>query len=135
MKEKILYTVWGCFYILCVGLGFIQQPEGLGKAMLVLISLLFFVPGALLLHDGVVTQSRKKLLRLRLVCITSLVLTCTALIASFLTVRSSAAVGNLMHEVLALVSAPMLCSQYWALSLFLWACLLMASIFFRPKKA
>lgn len=135
MKEKILYAVWGCFYILCVGLGFIHQPEGLGKALLVLTSLLFFVPGVLLLHDGITTQDRGRLFRLRLVCITSLTLTFAALIASFFTVRAGAAVGSLVHEILALVSAPMLCSQYWALSLFLWACLLMASILFRPKKS
>ena len=43
MREKILYASWGCLYILCVGLGTIQEPAGFGKAVLVAISLLFFV--------------------------------------------------------------------------------------------
>ena len=55
MREKILYASWGCLYILCVGLGTIQEPAGFGKAVLVAISLLFFVPGALLLADAVKT--------------------------------------------------------------------------------
>lgn len=133
MKEKILYAVWACFYILCVGLGFIPDPEGLGKVLLVMISVLFFVPGFLLLQDAMETRSPKQLLRLRLVCAASLTLTFVLLVVSFLTARSGAAMGSLVHELLALVSAPMLCSQYWALSLFLWACLFMATIVNRPK--
>lgn len=133
MKEKILYAVWACFYILCVGLGFIPDPEGLGKVLLVMISVLFFVPGFLLLQDAMETRSPKQLLRLRLVCAASLTLTFVLLVVSFLTARSGAAMGSLVHELLALVSAPMLCSQYWALSLFLWACLFMSTIVKRPK--
>lgn len=133
MKEKILYAVWGCFYILCVGLGFIPDPVGLGKVLLVLISVLFFVPGFLLLQDAVQTKAPKQLLRLRLVCAASLILTFAALVTSFLTAPAGEKVGSLVHELLALVSAPMLCSQYWALSLFLWACLFMATIVKRPK--
>ena len=134
MKEKVLYAVWGCFYILCVGLGFIPEAQGLGKALLVLIGLLFFVPGVLLLQDCLETQNRRQLLRLRLVCLGSLVLTCALLVLSFLTVRSNTEVGDLVYELLALVSAPMLCIQYWALSLFLWACLFMATLVKAPKK-
>jgi hypothetical protein len=33
-------------------------------------------------------------------------------------------VGNLLHILLIIVSAPMVCGQYWVLSLFLWACLM-----------
>ena len=35
--------------------------------------------------------------------------------------------GNALFGVLIVVSSPMVCSGYWALSLFLWACLLMVS--------
>ena len=65
MREKILYASWSCLYILCVGLGTIQEPAGFGKAVLVAISLLFFVPGVLLLADAVKTGDKKGLLRLR----------------------------------------------------------------------
>ncbi len=127
MREKILYASWGCLYILCVGLGTIEEPAGFGKAVLVAISLLFFVPGALLLADAVKTGDKKGLLRLRVICLCSLVLTLIFLVASILSVNASAQVGTVLTELLMLVSAPMFCGQYWFLSLFLWSCLLIGS--------
>lgn len=127
MREKILYVLWGCLYILCVGLGTLPEPEGLGKAVLVGISLLFFVPGVLLLADAVKSGSKAGLLRVRVICLCSLVLTVVFLIASILTVNASAQVGKVLTELLMLVSAPMFCGQYWFLSLFLWSCLLIGS--------
>lgn len=127
MREKILYASWGCLYILCVGLGTLLEPEGFGKAVLVGVSLLFFVPGVLLLADAVKSGSKAGLLRVRVICLCSLVLTVIFLIASILTVNASAQVGKVLTELLMLVSAPMFCGQYWFLSLFLWSCLLIGS--------
>lgn len=127
MREKILYILWGCLYILCVGLGTLPEPEGFGKAVLVGISLLFFAPGVLLLADAVKSGSKAGLLRLRVICLCSLSLTVVFLIASILSVNASAQVGTVLTELLMLVSAPMFCSQYWFLSLFLWSCLLIGS--------
>ena len=127
MKAKLLYSVWGCFYILCVGLGFIPNAEGFVRVLLILVGVLFFVPGVILLYDGMRTGNRRRILQIRWISIASLSLTLLALVASFLTVNSSAAVGNAMYEILVLVSAPMICCQYWVLSMFLWACLLMAT--------
>jgi len=127
MREKILYASWGCLYILCVGLGTLPEPEGFGKAVLVGVSLLFFVPGVLLLADAVKSGSKAGLLRVRVICLCSLVLTVIFLIASILTMNASAQVGKVLTELLMLVSAPMFCGQYWFLSLFLWSCLLIGS--------
>ena len=127
MKEKWLYALWGCLYILCVGLGFVQEAQGLGKALLIATALLFFVPGVLLVYRGHSTRNQKMLRRVRLVCAVSLCLTVAALVANFRSVSASAEIGDLLYELLALVSAPMLCAQYWVLSLFLWACLLMST--------
>ena len=79
-------------------------------------------------------KNKKMLLRVRIVCICSLVLTLIFLVANFLTANASDATGYAMFELLNLVSAPMLCSQYWILSLFLWACLLMGSFTKLPKE-
>ncbi|HIS60046.1 MAG TPA: hypothetical protein IAC17_06375, partial [Candidatus Faecousia faecipullorum] len=46
---------------------------------------------------------------------------------NFLTALGSETLGNVLHGILTIVSSPMICSGYWALSLFLWACLLMGS--------
>ena len=65
---------------------------------------------------------------LRIICICSLSLTLVAIVGNFMSVSAAAEVGNALYDVLMLVSAPMLCIQYWALSIFLWACLLMTTI-------
>lgn len=134
MKEKILYALWACLYILCVGLGTVGTVEGIGKIFFVLTALIFFIPGVLLLVFGLREKNKKMLLRVRIVCICSLVLTLIFLVANFLTANASDATGYAMFELLNLVSAPMLCSQYWILSLFLWACLLMGSFTKLPKE-
>lgn len=134
MKEKILYALWACLYILCVGLGTVGTVEGIGKIFFVLTALIFFIPGILLVVFGLREKNKKMLLRVRIVCICSLVLTLIFLVANFLTANASDATGYAMFELLNLVSAPMLCSQYWILSLFLWACLLMGSFTKLPKE-
>lgn len=133
MKEKLLYGIWACLYILCVGLGYVPEPTGLGKALLVLVSLIFFLPGFALLHEGIQTGSKKMLNRLRMVCLCSLGLTLAFLIANFFSVLGSAATGKVLYDLLILVSAPMVCAQYWLLSLFLWASLLLSSYLIKKK--
>jgi len=133
MKQKTLYSAWAGLYILCALLGFVTNPNSVVKAALVLISMIFFVPGLLLLLDGIARNDKKTVARIRWICIASLGATMVALIANLFTVNASAAVGNALYALLVIVSSPMACSQYWVLSLFLWACLLMGTIF-RFKK-
>ena len=127
MKKWILYCIWGCMYILCAGLGFIQDPPTASKIALVIISLLFFVPGAMLLWRGLRDNDRKEILRIRVISLSSLGLTLIVFVANLMSISAPKAVGDALYELLVLVSAPMVCSQYWVLSLFLWACLLSAS--------
>ena len=134
MREKILYAVWGCLYILCVGLGFVDGARGFGKFLLVLIAVLFFVPGAMILYDGIKAKNKKALVRVRIIATVSLALTVIAWIVNVMSISASEKVGNVLYKILVLVSAPMVCSQYWILSLFLWACLLMASFKKLEKK-
>jgi hypothetical protein len=131
MKEKIAYAIWACLYILCVGLAFIDPPQGFGKYILILIELIFFLPGLWLLVEGIKGNHRKMLLRLRIVSICSLALTMIFMAATFLTVTSPA--GETVAQLLIMVSAPMFCSEYWVLSWFLWACLLMGTLC-KPNK-
>ena len=57
----------------------------------------------------------------------SLGLTLLALILNLLSALGSATLGNVLYGILIVVSSPMVCSGFWALSLFLWACLLLTS--------
>jgi Na+-transporting methylmalonyl-CoA/oxaloacetate decarboxylase gamma subunit len=127
MKEKALYCIWAILYAICTALGFLGPVQGVGRVFLVLAALAFFVPGALLLVHGFRKKDRKVLRRVRVIAAVSLVLTLGLLIGNLAVAQASVKVGNLMHVLLSLVSTPMLCGQYWVISLFLWACLLFAS--------
>lgn len=134
MKEKILYLIWGCLYILCVGLGTVQEAQGLMKLSLTVIGVIFFVPGGILLYDALSSGNRKGVLRIRWISIASLTLTMAGL-AGFLASGASGSEGtvNLAYEILMLVSSPMACSQFWLLSIFLWGCLLSATFLGKKK--
>ena len=54
-------------------------------------------------------------------------LTLALLIGNILAVLGGTALDTPLHIALGLVSAPMFCSNYWVVSLFLWAVLLVAS--------
>jgi len=133
MKEKTLYGIWLFLFILCAGLGFIPEPVGFGKAILVMLSILFFLPGILLLVKATRAEDRKTVLRIRRISATSLMLTLALLVANVFSVNAPDIVGDILYGILTVVSAPMICSHYWFLSMFLWACLLIGSLS-RPKK-
>ena len=124
MNQKILFALWGVFFLLCAGLGFLPESTGWMTAL----SLLFFLPPAALLYRADREKDRHTLLLVRNLSLLSLAVTLVALILNFVLAVSSETLGNILHSVLTIVSAPMICSGYWVLSLFLWACLLMASL-------
>ena len=128
MKKSSLMAVWGIFYIICAGLGFIPEPEGAVRIFLTVISVLFFVPPAILLYDAFSGRDRKTILLIRRLSTLSLGVTLVLLIANFLAALTSEWLGTVLHVLLAICSAPMFCSNYWILSLFLWAVLLVTSL-------
>ncbi len=127
MKEKILYCIWAVLYIICAGLGFITERGVVAHIVLSLFSLGFFVPGVLLLHHGLTTGNRGVLFRVRLVSILSLTATLSLIVISILTVFAGEETGQVINDLLILVSAPMFCSYFRGGSLFLWACLFVSS--------
>ena len=127
MKKRILYILWGWLYLLCAALGHLENPEGMQAAALTVLSLLFFVPGFLLLYAGWREKSKKTLDTIFYICLASLVLTVCFLLANVLSVTGSETLGKVLYVFLIWVSAPMVCSGYWFLSLFLWAFLLFSA--------
>ena len=129
MKKWILYGLWGCLYIFCAALGYaVTAPTQLQSFALLVLSLLFFVPPALLLVDAYRQKAQKTLRILRWVSGVSLALTLVLLIANIASALGGAALGNALHVILILVSVPMICSQHWFLSVFLWACVFFATL-------
>lgn len=123
--KRALLLAWGGLFILCAGLGFIQDPGVPG--LLTCLAILFFVPGTALCVLGYRGEDRKTLRLVRLLSVLSLGATLAILILNFLTVKMPDWLGDLLYGLLILVSAPMVCGQIWIISLFLWACLLLGS--------
>ena len=129
MNKKILFAIWGVLFLLCAGLGFIPEPQGAAKGLMTALSVLFFMPPAVLLYRC----DRDTSLLIRNLSLLSLGVTLVTLILNFILAVSSEFLGTVLHYILVVVSAPMICSGYWVLSLFLWACLLMASLKMQKK--
>lgn len=128
MKDSKLYALWGAAYILCGLLGFIREPNGFVMAVLVLLAVFFFVPGGMLLYRGYKERNAVKIKTIRNISLIWLGMTLVLLIANFLTAGATELTGDLLYGFLVFLTAPMCCGQFWILSLFLWACLLMASL-------
>ena len=124
MKKNVLFILWGVLFVLCAGLGFLPETTGGMTAL----SILFFLPPVLLLHGADRERDRHTLRLVRNLSVLSLAVTLVTLILNFVLAVSSETLGNILHYILVIVSTPMLCSGYWVLSLFLWACLLMVSL-------
>ena len=134
MDITSFYTVWAGMFILCAGLGFIPEPTGFLKFLLILLSVGFFaVPGWFLTW----LDKRGKKMHIAIVrnlAVASLSLTLVLILINFVSFMAPEAVGNLLHVLLIIVSAPMVCGQYWVLSLFGWACLMIWSQKLLKKK-
>lgn len=128
MKNKTIYLIWGLLYIICALLGFIPEPQGFGKALLILAAAAFFVPGWILLYRADRNGSIADLKIIRALCLISLGGTLIFLVLNFLSGQASVFAGDLLFGFLVIFSSPMVCAQYWVASIFLWACLLMTSL-------
>ena len=128
MKAKTLFILWGGLFVLCASLGFVNTESVAAQVLMTTLSIAFFIPAALLLYKCKESGNRSIALLVRNFSAASLLLTAVLLIANFLSVLAPAWLGNILHIMLVIVSAPMICSGYWALSLFLWACLMIYAI-------
>lgn len=128
MKPKTLFALWGGLFVLCAALGFVNTASTALQVLMTLLSIAFFIPGALLLRQSREHNDPEPARLVRNLSAASLVLTAMLLIANFLSALAPVWLGNLLHCMLVVVSAPMICSGYWALSLFLWACLMIAAM-------
>ena len=134
MKKSYIYAAWGVVYAVCVGLSFVAPENAFEKTLLVLTGLIFFLPPAYLLWRAKKENCRKTFFVLRLISGGVLVLSTVLLILNFLSVYWGAQAGLVLFVLLTMFSPPMACIQSWALSLFLWACILMVSLKYRPGR-
>ena len=133
MTKKSLYSLWGVLFIICAGLGFIPEPPEAARWVFTLLSVLFFLPPAVLVYRAGKREDVYTLKFLRNLSLASLCLTLTLLVGNLLTALRSEFLGNVLYGILIIVSCPMVCSGYWVLSLFLWACLRITALGFLRK--
>ena len=133
-KNQKLWLAWGFFYLASTFWGFIPNPPGVVYALFLLTGLGFFVPPGMLIYRAIQRSDRKILKQIALISLLSLILTVVLIVLNFLSVRASLAWGNVLYWLLIIVSAPMVCTQIWVISLFGWACLLMTCLMYLKKK-
>ena len=119
MSNTVLFALWGALYALCAGLGFVTAPGATLRLLMILLSVAMFVPPFLLTKRG----SRRTRLLVRNLSLAWLMVTGVLLPCNFLCVMASETLGNFLHGLLTIVSSPLVCSDSWALTIFLWACL------------
>lgn len=128
MKKHTLFALWAGLFTICAALGFIPAAGTALKLLMTILSIAFFIPGALLLHIAAQNGDRNTATLVRNLAAASLTLTLILIIANFFSVLGSKMLGNILYSILIIVSSPMICSGYWVLSLFLWACLMVGAI-------
>ena len=128
--KGILKGLWAGMFLLCALLGFVPQPTGGNKWLLMIFGILFFLPPALLLYQCRKTRDYKQLGLICKIAILSLSITLALLVANILSMLAHRAVGDVLYFCLVVASAPMICCQYWFVSLFGWAILLWCAIIF-----
>ena len=134
MSNKMLSYIWGGFYALCLAMSFFGDTQGTQYGALMVLGMLFFVPGGILLYRGV-TRGKTRIVRtIFWLSVASLSATLIMLCLTFLTARASTAVGWAVQIILTAVSVPMMCIQVWVLSWFIWACYLMVCISYLRKE-
>ena len=134
MRKTGLLAAWGGLFVICAGLGFLPEPQGALRGLLIALAVVFFLPGALLLWQGRRQKDDDAIRLVRNLSALSLGLTLALLVANVASVLAPETVGDLLHGVLGVVSVPMFCGQVWVMSLFLWACLLICSLRLLSKK-
>lgn len=128
MSQKSLFVLWAVLFALCAALGFLPEPEGALGTVRTVLAVFSFLPPALLVYNAGKGGDRHTLLLVRNLSALSLGLTLVLLVLNFWSALGSETLGAVLYGLLVVVSSPMICSGHWALSLFLWACLLMVCL-------
>ena len=129
LSYKSLYIAWAVLFALTAVLGFVfPNAEGAGaKIALLVLSAVFFLPPWVILRK---TRAEGRRFHARLIgflAAASIVLTAALLVLNLMSPLWGESVGIALNAALVIVSAPMVCSNFFVLPLFLWGMLLAAA--------
>lgn len=128
MKKPVVSIAWCILAVFCLVLGFVPSRDGLFYFLRMMLAIGFFIPPGIFLYR----KTHIKLIFVLSAC--SLGVTAVLLVLNILAVGATAAAGEMVYYMLVFCSVPMFCGEVWAVSLFLWACLLMVSLRMLRKK-
>ena len=133
LSYKMLYIAWAALFALTAVLGFVfPAAETLGARLaLAGLAVVFFLPPWLILAKSRSEGRRFHVWLIGFLAAASIVLTVALLVLNLMSPRWSEAVGIALNAALVILSAPMVCSNFYVLPLFLWGTLLAAA--FRKK--
>jgi riboflavin transporter FmnP len=126
---RLLYMAWGVLFVLTAVLGFFfpDVSDPAGRAALTVLSVLFFLPPWLILRKSRKEGKRFHSWLIGFLSMASIVLTLVLLVLNLMSPLWEERVGIALNAALVIVSAPMVCSNFYALPLFLWGVLLVAA--------
>lgn len=134
MKMKPIWLSWLYMFILCAVLGFIPEPTGFFKFLFVLAAVVFFVPGFALLVKADHREDVRTIRIVRNSSIGALALAVLLILLNFASALMSAVWGKVFYYLLVVLCSPLVCGQYWVLTLFGWACLMVYAISLLRKR-
>ena len=134
MKKRKLILAWYSLLLVCAVLGFLPEPEGFWKFLCITMSITPFIPSGLLLKWAHDRKDKQTIRQVRNISIVSLVLTVVLFCLNVASALMPEIWGAIFYVVLVICSTPMVCAQYYALSLFGWACLMWTSITLLGKR-
>ncbi len=132
--NRQLAIAWGALYGLCAIFSLIPSPNSLVQAVRFLMALGMFLPAGILLYRSIRWNNARFKKRIRIVCVAWLGTAAVLLMLNFASADWPENLGNFLHYALLILCSPIGCTQYWMLSVFLWACLLYASFLKREQK-
>ncbi len=127
MTNQKIFMTWAFLYGVCAALGFFSEPTGALEGLMILLSVAFFIPPAVLIYRGIREKDFLLLKKIRLLSLIWLSVTTLMVCLNFMTAEASNAAGLVLYWMLILFTAPMICSGFWVVPIFLWACLLTVS--------
>ena len=128
MKKRYLYILWAVLYCACVGFSFARTTNTGGRVFQVLLSLAFFVPPYVRVFQAKKEENRKAIKTLRWISIGVLVMSMVLLALNIASVKFPTRAGTVLFVLLTILAPPLACGQQFALSLFMWACLMMLTL-------
>ena len=131
LSYKTLYIAWAVMFVLTAALGFAfpEVENGWGRVGLALIAVLFFLPPGLVLDQAKAAGHRFHVRLVGFLALGSLLLTVVLLALTLISFIWSDALANALYGALVIVSSPMICSNCYAISLFLWGTLIAGAFF------